>query len=137
MLNNNQSNDMLQKILDNLNESNMVMFPIGLVEYLTQDYGSKRNASKFSRARAFYDLLDRYLQANAQGDIIAVSYTELSKLWSWSRPSVIAFMEKLSKMKVITIEKVVNYNRVTLRPQIFASAYFHKLIDESFGLGSS
>lgn len=113
------------------NISIKIIIPISLVEYLSQDYMNKIGASKFSKTKAFYDLIDRYLVAKELDDEMAINYTELSKFWQWSRPSVITFIEKLQKLNIVSVEKVINSNRVTIKPHIFAKTDFESCADNS------
>ena len=68
---------------------------------------------KYSRLEAFRDLMQRQAVQNSDESKnhtspFFVTVSELSVLWGWHRHTVSAFLEKLSALEYLTIEKVTN-----------------------------
>lgn len=104
------------------NERQIPVFaiPIDLLEYITQDQ-VYRNKNKFTRQQAFFDLVRRSKMIIDGNDSSAANYAQLCKLWNWSRPGLMAFIDKLDEYRLLNFEVNMRNKVVTLKPELFLS----------------
>ena len=79
----------------------------------------QRTGERYSRFDAFRDLMERQaIQASdlsrSLADPIEVTITELSVDWGWHRHTVTAFLESLTTLGYLTVEKTVTCFRLLL-----------------------
>lgn len=97
-----------------------IILPIALVEYLSHDKNSK-NPRKFSRLKAFNDLIMRYQSTFPSGvGKEKIHISQLTTVWGWSRPTVGSFINDLNKFDIIDIEATPTAKYVTLKSHIFS-----------------
>ena len=82
--------------------------PKKLADVLHQPSGDR-----YTKFEAFRDLMQRQAVQNSDESKnhtspFFVTVSELSVLWGWHRHTVSAFLEKLSALEYLTIEKVTN-----------------------------
>ena len=82
--------------------------PKKLADVLHQPSGDR-----YTKFEAFRDLMQRQAKQDPDGSgkhtgPFEVTITELSLDWGWHRHTVSAFLEKLSALEYLTIEKVTN-----------------------------
>lgn len=85
----------------------------------------KMKAAKFSKAEAFYDLIDRQRISILTGDDDCLKGTigDFVKTWGWDRDTVIRFLNTLEEQGVITTtvtdnRKSFRLNGVTIRDNV-------------------
>ena len=100
-----------------MNEKIDLIIPLSLVEYLSHER-KFTNRNKFTRTRAFYDLIYRCLQARQNNEDMAVNISELSKSWLWSMPSVSKFVDMLCKFNIASVEKMINNKIVIIKSEV-------------------
>lgn len=97
---------------ENTNRTNLSLkLDSGLVSFL-----KTQENHKFSRYDAFVWLVEHILDSDVEDcgkpssayQDYLVRYTELAKIWHWSRPTVQKFIEGLEAMSVIIKKKHVN-----------------------------
>lgn len=77
--------------------------------------GTKKS-HKFTKAEAFYDLIDRQRIAllTDEEEYLKGSILEFSKSWGWDRETVAKFLENLQQLGAITIHMAGNRKAVHL-----------------------
>lgn len=108
-----------------MNEKIDLIIPLSLVEYLSHER-KFTNRNKFTRTRAFYDLIYRCIQAKQNNEEMAVNISELSKCWLWSMPSVTKFVDTLCKFNIASVEKSINNKIVIIRSEIIKKTLIGK-----------
>lgn len=95
-----------------------ITIPVELIKYFSEDKKTTNN-NKYTKVKAFYDLLIRHIQSTRLDEDFTLNYTELSKCWTWSKPYVASYIEKLKYFGIIRIEKVINNKLTVVMPQTF------------------
>ena len=77
---------------------------------------SKGNRHRYSKAEAFFDLLDRQRISNSTGDndYMSNSVQLLANTWGWMRPTAKKFLDKLQEIGAITLTSSGNRIVVSL-----------------------
>ena len=85
-------------------------------------YLKSQDNHKYSRYDAFVWLVEQILDpdtndthASSAYPELLVKYTELAKIWRWSRPTVQKFIEGLESMSVIVKKKHINAFAISLQ----------------------
>ena len=87
-----------------------------LLDGRTMANQSKGNRHRYSKAEAFFDLLDRQRISNSTGDndYMNNSVQLLANTWGWMRPTAKKFLDKLQEIGAITLTSSGNRIVVSL-----------------------
>ena len=92
----------------------VIVTDFALWNYLFQGYFNQ-GAHRYSRAEAFFDLVNRQRLANLTGDgeFLEAGIQQLANVWSWDRTSVRKFIGSLCELGAASIE--TKNNRTCIR----------------------
>lgn len=96
----------------------LVKMPLQLIAYLSNDYTFK-NPKRFTKLKAFENLINRYCQSYVCNENKAVNITQLSKDWGWSRLTVFQFVSELHSMNLVEVNSVSTSKFVSMRSEVF------------------
>ena len=100
--------------------SDEIVLPINVFIYLANDR-AYNNPQRLSKIQAFVDLVEHYLDSLQNEQDAALNIAKLSRRWNWTRPTVIAYVNKLKAMNAFEVEDSKEGKNVSINSNILSS----------------